>query len=236
MTNIYVIEDDADFATMLVEFLEEEPDLKIIGRATTEEEAHDFFRSGRLSEVDCILLDLKLPRTSGDRDASTRVGLGILEHLRVQEKFFRTVLIVTSSQLPEDGERAMTGGCDGYLCKHAAPDEIMNLVDELKLAMRGDILIVPRQMRYVFLREGLSAKEAKLMELLDRGYTWSQVATELGYRNGSVAATVGYRVFDKLLSIQEQEEQSDDSKRAKALERWRARSKPRPREAQTTTE
>lgn len=231
MTNILVIEDDVEFASTLAEFLEEEPDLKIVHKATTEEEAQDFFRSGRLSEIDCVLLDLKLPRNKGDRDANTRVGLGILEHLRIQEKFFRTVLIVTSSQLQEDGERAMSGGCDGYLCKHAAPDEIMNLVDELKLAMRGDILIVPRQMRYVFLREGLSAKEAKLMELLDRGLTWSQVAAELGYRNASVAATVGYRVFDKLLSIQEQEENSDESKRAKALELWRARSKRRPREA-----
>ncbi|MBY0549644.1 MAG: response regulator [Candidatus Obscuribacterales bacterium] len=231
MTNILVIEDDAEFASTLAEFLEEEPDLKIIHKAGTEEEAQEFFRSGRLNEIDCVLLDLKLPKHKGDRDASTRVGLGILEHLRVQEKFFRTVLIVTSSQLQEDGERAMSGGCDGYLCKHAAPDEIMNLVDELKLAMRGDILVVPRQMRYVFLREGLSAKEAKLMELLDKGLTWAQVAVELSYRNASVAATVGYRVFDKLLSIQEQEENSDESKRAKALERWRARSKPRPREA-----
>lgn len=220
---IYLIDGEPEFVSNITGVLEESSDLKVVGAASNEAEAHEFFRSGQLKEIDCILLELRLSRSKQDSAAASNVGIEVLTHLRTQENFDQQILVVTSSLEPDDGEKALASGCDGYLYKSGSLDDLPTLADELKVAIRGEVLIVPRQMRYVFLREVLTLKEAKLMELLDKGATWNQVAKDLGYRNANVATAVGYRIFDKLLSIHEQENISDEKKREKAIERWRAR-------------
>ncbi|MBY0546090.1 MAG: response regulator transcription factor [Candidatus Obscuribacterales bacterium] len=220
---IYLIDDDSVFVNAVAQLFEVEADLEVFGCAASEAEAHQFFRSGQLQNVDCVILDLKLPRTAGERQTSTSIGIEVLATLRTQENFDQQILVVTDSLEPNDGEQALAGGCDGYLYKTGNLEDLPTLADELKVAIRGDVLMIPRQMRYVFLREVLTLKEAKLMELLDRGSTWNQVAKELGYRNANVATAVGYRIFDKLLSVHEQETISAERKREKAIEYWRAR-------------
>ena len=101
------------------------------------------------------------------------------------------------------------------------------IVSELKLAMRGNVVLVSREMRHVFIREQLSTKEARLMELINEGCSWAEVASELGYKSPNAAATIGYRVFDKILDPYDDQasEGNNERKRIRALEKWRARTK-----------
>lgn len=80
-------------------------------------------------------------------------------------------------------------------------------------------------MRHVFIREEFSVKEARLMDMLNQGHSWAEIARELGYKTPKAAANIGYRVFDKLLTEGDRIAMGADGdrKRHKALERWRAR-------------
>jgi hypothetical protein len=82
-------------------------------------------------------------------------------------------------------------------------------------------------MRHVFMREEISAKEARLMDLLLNGKSWSEIARELSYVSSKAAANMGDRVFDKLISMDARERLAAEGvkvkKRELALEIWKKR-------------
>ena len=63
------------------------------------------------------------------------------------------------------------------------------------------------------------------MELLMEERSWSEIAQTLGYRSSKVAANVGDRVFDKILTEEDRKRLCDDTVKKKelALEVWKAR-------------
>jgi DNA-binding NarL/FixJ family response regulator len=225
MQRVLIVEDDRDFAEILKESLEEDPSVVVSEIFTCEEDAMNFVRSGGLQEIDCVLCDLMLPRWTGAPDVNSMSGLRLVREMRQVQRFSGTIVVLTNSREIADGERALAAGCDGYLCKHAPAEEVSLMLTKLRLALRGDIVLVSREMRHVFLREELSVKEARLMELLNAGKTWAEVATELGYKTPKAAANIGYRVFDKMLTDADKHTLGSDGdrKRTRALERWRAR-------------
>lgn len=227
MKRIIIVEDDMDFAEILKESLEDDGEVEVVAILNNEYDARQWITTNDVSELDCALVDLVLPELPGERHANSMVGLSIVQELRHELQFPGLIIVLTNSRLLEDGERALAAGCDGYLCKHARMSEIPSMVSELKLALRGSVLLVSREMRHVFIRDELSAKEARLMELINNGKTWADVASSLGYKTPKAAATIGYRVFDKLLSASDTGSSEDkEIKRKKALEKWRARYQP----------
>jgi DNA-binding NarL/FixJ family response regulator len=225
MTRVLIIEDDQDFAAILKECLEDEADLNVVGVLGSEEEALAFFHSGKLHGVDCVLVDLQLPKAPSDKTVSSTAGLRLLGEIRNGQGFYGTVIVLTSSRQAQDGQRALAGGCDGYLCKHAPVADIPSMLDELKVAIRGHVMMVSSEMRHVFFREDISAKEARLMNLLCHGKGWAEIARELGYKTPKAAANIGDRIFDKLLSEDERHklEERGHKKRHRAVELWKSR-------------
>ncbi|HEY9788220.1 MAG TPA: response regulator [Candidatus Obscuribacterales bacterium] len=225
MTRILLIEDDHDFAQVLQTALRKEPDFEIVKVIGSEKEARHFLDSTKMEGIDCVLLDLQLPCEAGDKSVNSLSGLLLLEVMRQEQRFFGTVIVLTNSKSPADGQRALAGGCDGYLCKRAKISDIPDMVSELKMAIRGDVIMVARQMRHVFMRDDISAKEARMMDLLLAGKGWVEIARVLGYKTPKAAANVGDRVFDKLFTAQDQERASREGikKRHLALEIWRSR-------------
>lgn len=226
MPRVAIIEDDKDFAEILKECLEEDGENEVVVMLDNEQDALNWIEQYDLSTLDCALVDLVIPKVPGALGATSMAGLRIVEQLRHAKGFYGTILVLTNSRLFEDGQRALSAGCDGYLCKHAKMEDIPAMVSELKLALNGQVMLVSREMRHVFIREELSSKEARLMSLLNEGHTWAEIATELGYKTGKAAATIGYRVFDKILTpydLQSMSESTQEAKRIRALERWRAR-------------
>lgn len=223
MTKILLIEDDLVFAEMLQESLEEDGSIKVVKAMDNETDALSHIRGGGLNEVDAVITDLQLPVYPHDRSVSPTAGLRIIEQLRQTYGFTGVIIVLTCSRSFEDGERALAAGCDGYLCKHAPASEIPLLITELKLALRRDVMIVSSEMRHVFFREQISPKEARLLDLLDSGQGWSDIAEELGYKTPKAAANIGDRIFDKLLFSSSKTTQAGTKKRQQALEIWRSR-------------
>lgn len=225
MTKVLIIEDDKDFAAILKECLEEDEDLEVKQIIGTEQEAFQFIQSGGLLDLDCVLVDLQLPRSQHESSVSSTAGLRLLEEIRQGQHFYGTVIVLTSSRSASDGQRALAAGCDGYLCKHAPIDDIPSMLDELKVAIRGHVMMVSSEMRHVFFRDEISAKEARLMHLLSNGKSWAEIAHELGYKTPKAAANIGDRIFDKLLSNQDRQsiEQQGQKKRIRAIEIWKSR-------------
>lgn len=225
MLNIVIIEDDRDFAQILRDCLEEDGDVRVIAHLTNEQDTMEWIEAGGLEQVDGALVDLCLPKIRGAAEVSSMCGLRLVQEMRQVHRFKGNILVLTNSREFADGERALAAGCDGYLCKHAPMSEVPSMLAELRLALRGDIMIVSREMRHVFIREELSVKEAHLMDMLNSGHSWADIARELGYKTPKAAANIGYRVFDKLLTEGDRIAMGADGdrKRHKALERWRAR-------------
>lgn len=225
MTKILIVEDDEDFAMILRRAIEHDPDLEVVDVIGSYEEAVNYIKSPALANCDCVLLDLQLPKSPGDRTVNSLAGIQILEQLRHTYNFYKTVIVLTNSKAQADGERALAAGCDGYLCKRARIADVPSMLTELKMAIRGDVIIVAAQMRHVFLRDDISAKEARMLDLLSQGKGWSEIAQELGYKTSKAAANIGDRVFDKLLSPQDLALVAAEGgkKRLKAVEVWQSR-------------
>jgi DNA-binding NarL/FixJ family response regulator len=225
MISIVIIEDDRDFALILKECLEEDGEFKVVDVLANELDARRWMQEGGLDTVTCALVDLQLPVERGRAEVSSLCGLRLVQEMRQTHRFAGTVLILTNSREFADGERALAAGCDGYLCKHTPMNEMPAMLAELRLALRGEVMMVSREMRHVFIREELSVKEARLMDMLNSGASWADIARDLNYKTPKAAANIGYRVFDKLLTEHDKVQMGTDGdrKRHKALERWRAR-------------
>jgi DNA-binding NarL/FixJ family response regulator len=225
MTKILIVEDDELFSNTLREVIERDPELQVVDVINCEEEALKRVRSPEVHQCDCVLLDLQLPFRVGDKNVSSLAGIRILEELRHQQGFYGTIIVLTNSKAPADGQRALAAGCDGYLCKRAKISEVPQMLSELKMAIKGEVILVASQMRHVFIRDDISAKEARMLDLLAVGKSWAEIARELSYKTPKAAANVGDRVFDKLLSPQDLAKVAAEGmkKRHKALEIWNSR-------------
>ncbi|HEY9785011.1 MAG TPA: response regulator [Candidatus Obscuribacterales bacterium] len=225
MNRILLIEDDRQFAEILQESLEEEDDIKVVEVIGDEHSAAARIRNGLLGNVDCVVLDLQLPPFPNETRVDPRAGLRLLEMMRQEERYYGNIIVLTSSRSVADGQRALAAGCDAYLCKCTPVEEIPSMLFELRLAVRGNAIVVSKEMRHVFMREDISAKEARMLDLLSQGKGWSEIARELGYKTAKAAANVGDRIFDKILTPDEKrrQEESGIKKRIMAVEVWRAR-------------
>jgi DNA-binding NarL/FixJ family response regulator len=225
MISIVIIEDDRDFAQILKECLEEDGEVQVVDVLSNELDAKHWMQAGGLNTVTCALVDLQLPTERGRTEVNSLCGLRLVQEMRQTYRFPGTVLVLTNSREFADGERALAAGCDGYLCKHAPMHEVPAMLAELRLALRGGVMMVSREMRHVFIREELSVKEARLMDMLNSGASWADIARDLHYKTPKAAANIGYRVFDKLLTEHDKQQMGTDGdrKRHKALDRWRAK-------------
>lgn len=224
-TKILIIEDDEDFSSILRRVIEQDQELQVMDVINCEQKAFEVIRSPQLHDADCVLLDLQLPYAYGDKSVSSLAGIRILEEMRHQRGFYGTIIVLTNSKSPADGQRALAAGCDGYLCKRARISEVPEMLAELKMAIKGEVILVASMMRHVFIRDDISAKEARLLDLLSAGKSWAEIARELGYKTPKAAANVGDRIFDKLLTPQDQQKLAEEGakKRQKALEIWQSR-------------
>ena len=103
-----------------------------------------------------VLQDINVPKKS---------GLEVLEWIRVQPHFKSLpVLILTSSSLREEREKARELGADGYLIKPSDPLKLAELVKLLH-----DRWLTPARNRKPRLKNFLSTEPARLNELKKKG-------------------------------------------------------------------
>jgi DNA-binding NarL/FixJ family response regulator len=197
---VVVADDHPVFRSGLRTMVEEAPDLELVGEARDGQEALDLCRA---SPPDVVLMDLRMPNTSGV--AATATLSEELPSVRV--------LMLTMLQDDTSLVAALRAGARGYVLKGAAPEEILRAVRavaagqaifDLELADRLPALVTRGRRPYPF--PELSRRERDVLELLAAGHSNVTIAAELGLsektvRNNVSAILVKMRAADRPAAI-----------------------------------
>jgi two-component system NarL family response regulator len=192
---LLVCDDHALFRRGLIATIEEQPDLEVLGEASTTDEAVELAEE---LAPDVILMDVRMPG-----------GGGIEATRRISELVPGTrVLMLTVSDDPDDLLDAVKAGAAGYLLKEVTSTEVANavravhagssplspaLADKLmaefmSLEQRADETPTPPK---------LAPRELEVLRLLAQGLTNRAIAEHLGISPNTVKNHVG-NILEKL--------------------------------------
>ncbi|RSM53843.1 DNA-binding response regulator [Actinoplanes sp. ATCC 53533] len=167
--------------------LEAEPDLTVVGEASSGPEGVALAAELR---PDIVLMDLRMP--GGDGVEATARIVATVPGARV--------MVLTTYESDRDILRAIEAGAGGYLLKDASPAE---LAEGVRAAARGETVLAPsvastlvRQVRSPA-PPALSAREAQVLRLVARGLTNADIGRELYIAEATVKTHL-LRAFAKL--------------------------------------
>lgn len=167
--------------------LASEPDIEIVGEASTAEEVIGLMRH---TPCDLVLMDLQLGGTLDGADATRAI---------LTEDPGRHVLILTNYDTDADILGAVEAGAAGYLLKDAPPEELLAGV---RAAAAGQSALAPAITSRLLERvrkpaTSLSPRELDVLRLVADGRTNAEVGREL-FVGETTVKTHLVHIFDKL--------------------------------------
>jgi DNA-binding NarL/FixJ family response regulator len=187
MIRILLVDDHPVVRHGLRGMLDAEPDLSVVGEASSGVDG--LARAAELTP-DIVLMDLRMP--DGDGVEATGAILARLPETRV--------VVLTTYESDRDILRAIEAGACGYLLKDASPVE---LAEAVRAAARGETVLAPsvastliRQVRSPA-PPALSARETEVLRLVARGLTNADIGRQLFIAEATVKTHL-LRVFNKL--------------------------------------
>ncbi len=161
---------------------------------------HDFLASDVLPRVNCLILDIRLPRVSGLDLQNQLAAMGI--HIPI-------IFMTGHGDIPMT-VRAMKAGAVDFLAKPFRDQDMLDAVAaavERDLQRReGDGILQDQQSRY----DSLSERERQVMALATEGLMNKQIAFQLGIseitvkiHRGRVTRKMGARSFADLVRMAE---------------------------------
>lgn len=186
MTRIVMVDDHPVVRAGLRALLEVEPDLQIVGEASTQEEGVASVREHR---PDLVLMDLRL---------GTGSGVVAIQQIR-QDPDAPPILVLTNHDTDADILAAVEAGAAGYLLKDAPPDELLPAV---RAAAAGETALAPAvaarlMQRLRSPRPTLSPRELEVLTLVGQGLSNTQIAERLVVTEATVKSHLVH-VFTKL--------------------------------------
>lgn len=181
---LLLVDDHALVRMGLKALLEVEPDFEVVAEADDGVAALEQYAN---LKPDITLLDIRMPRMD---------GLEALRLLLAHSPNAR-IIMLTTSDLDEEIERAVELGACGYLLKKITRDE---LVLAIRLVHGGGICMpeeVARSLAANRLAPRLSEREREVLALLPRGLTNPEIAHALGITLNT-AKTHLHTIFSKL--------------------------------------
>jgi len=164
-----------------------EPDVDVIGEATTGAQAIDL--ADRL-RPDVVLMDLRMPEVDG-----------VAATARIREQHPEVhVLVLTTYDTDADILKAIEAGATGYLLKDATREELFRAV---RAAATGASVLAPAVASRLMDRqrapgqEALSAREIEILEHVARGRTNKEIAAALFVSEATVKTHL-LHIFAKL--------------------------------------
>jgi DNA-binding NarL/FixJ family response regulator len=164
--------------------LSAQPDLEIIGSASSGEEALTIIASER---PDVMLLDLRMPGMD---------GIGVLQALKRLDIVPR-VIILTSYEKDEDIYRAIRAGAHGYLLKDTTEAEMITAISVVRSGKRYIPRHIAARLADRMMRADLTARELQILELLAEGSTNKEIGGRLQISDNTVRHHVN-SIMEKL--------------------------------------
>jgi DNA-binding NarL/FixJ family response regulator len=164
-----------------------QPDLELVGEATTGTQAVERARALR---PDVVLMDLQMPGLDGPAAIAT---------LRQQAPEIR-VLVLTTYGTDADITRAVDAGATGYLLKDAPREQLFAAI---RAAAKGEAVLSPSVATRVLGRmrapaqEALSPRELEILGAVARGLSNKDIGRRL-YVSQATVKTHLLRIFGKL--------------------------------------
>jgi DNA-binding NarL/FixJ family response regulator len=188
------VEDDEAVSRLIAQVLTSHG-IEVVGTAATGE---DGVALARLTKPDVALVDLGLPRMSGEDVIAT-----------IRRDLPKTACIaLTAVDIPARVLAAMRAGASGYILKPFHAADLTKAVEEV---LSGDSAPISPRAAKVLLSEfrgdapdqkpssgpALSKRELEVLGLLVHGHTYADVAHALGLAEGTVQTYVK-RIYEKM--------------------------------------
>jgi DNA-binding NarL/FixJ family response regulator len=178
-TRVVIVDDHAVLRAGLEQLVGAEPDLVVVGSASSGGEGVRLVRELR---PDVVLMDLQMPGVDGV--AATR---------EIVADELADVLVLTSYSDAERIVGALDAGALGYLLKDADPDEVLS---GIRAVARGESPIHPRAARELLgarrtsgpAAGDLTRRETEVLGLVRDGLANKQIARRLGISERTVKA------------------------------------------------
>ena len=164
--------------------IDREPDMSVIGTASTGEEAVAVFTRKR---PDVTLMDLQLPRMT---------GLEAIRQIR-QENPDARIIVLTMYQGDEDIHRALAAGAATYLLKDTLSDDLIRFVREVHSGRRPLRPEVRAALDERASAPTLTPREIQVMELVAEGRRNKEIASSLAISEETVQVHLR-NIFAKL--------------------------------------
>ncbi len=174
---ILIADDHGVMRAGLRALLNAEPDLEVVGEASTTDDA---LRYAAHLTPDVVLMDISMPGSVGNGIEATRRLRAAVPEARV--------LILSMHEDKGLLREAIRAGASGYILKRAAEAELKSALDTVA---HGELYIHPSLVRALIADgagsaaphkpevEGVSPREMEILKLIVQGYTNHQMADEL---------------------------------------------------------
>lgn len=171
MIRIVLAEDQAMVLGALAALLETEPDLEVVGRAATGEQALALVRE---LQPDVLVTDIEMPGVT---------GLDVAGALRRDSPRTRVVILTTFAR-PGYLRRALDAGASAYLLKDAPSDQLANAIRRVHA---GGRVIDPALAADAWSdADPFTDRERQVLRLAGEGLTSSDIAATLELSEGTV--------------------------------------------------
>lgn len=185
---VLIADDHTAVRTGLVNILQAESDMIIVGEAC---DGHEAVKKAKDLKPDILLMDIFMPHFSGLE------ACGSLRNDLPECK----ILMLTVSESEEDLFQALRLGAHGYLLKSASVSEI---VDAVRKITAGEAMLSVKmitklvsELRMNASEPKLSTREVEVLKLLGEGLTNTEIGERL-FISESTVRTYIHRLLDKL--------------------------------------
>jgi NarL family two-component system response regulator LiaR len=201
LIRVAIVDDQRLFVDGLVRILDIQPDIEVVGRAHTGEEAVELCLK---EEPDVVLMDLSMPGMGGI--SATREILSLLPRTQV--------LVLTVHTDDANLFQAIKAGAQGYILKDCTPEDLASAINAVHA---GNTIMSPDIAKKTIttfegirsnseLTPSLTERELEVIEALAQGKSNKEIARDLGISEKTVRnhATNIYKklhIFDRTQAV-----------------------------------